>query len=401
MGACCTWSADPAPAPAVPGVYVHLPFCRSLCPYCDFTIALRDPRAYRPLTQALLREWAARAPAAPPPTVYLGGGTPTELPSELLGELLGELTAGGAAREVTVEANPESATAGKLAALRAAGATRLSLGVQSSVPRVLAVLGRNHGVSAARAAFVAAREAGFASVNVDLIFGVPGQTLAEWESTLDEVLGWGPDHLSAYALELDARVPLARAIAAGRLAACPEAEVEAQYAALCRRAGRAGLEHYEISNFCRPGHASRHNQGYWSRAPYVGLGPGAHSFDGARRSWNVRPHRRYVERIAAGESAAEGEERLTQSQHLLERVFLELRTAAGLELGSLPTAVREAAAGWAARQDPRHVALEGDRLRFSEAGFWYSHGLTAELAALLPADRDGGPRRPAPWRTHS
>jgi putative oxygen-independent coproporphyrinogen III oxidase len=385
LGGWGNWSAEAGGAPPeAPGLYVHIPFCRSLCPYCDFTIARSDPGAFEGLVRALAREWELRGAGLQVRSVYLGGGTPTELPSEMLAGLLKLLTAGVSPLEVGLEANPESVTLDKLRAARAAGLTRVSLGVQSTDEALLKTLGRGHSAAQAREAFGHARQAGIPSINVDLMFGLPGQTPEAFDATLDQVLAWGPDHVSAYALELNPKVPLARRIASGRVPALGDAAAEDQYGALCRRLRESGFEHYEVSNFCLPGHRSAHNEGYWQDRAYLGLGPGAHSFDGRVRSWNVRPHRLYAERIRERGDATEGSERPTPEQRRLERVFLALRTSEGLALEALDPAAARAARAWAAGGDPSRVVCDEGRLRFTEAGFWYSQALTAELAAALP-----------------
>ena len=222
------------------------------------------------------------------------------------------------------------------------------------------------------------------------MFGLPGQSAELWARTLDEVLAWGPDHVSAYALELSARVPMARRIAAGGLVALPDAATERMYVHLCERAAGAGYEHYEISNFARPGFRSLHNLGYWTGVPYIGLGPGAHSFDGAVRRWNVRPLWDYIRRALAEGTASGGEELLTPAQLELERLYLYLRTSEGLWLGpggpALGTDTAGATLRWAARQDPELVSAAGDRVRLTERGFWYSDALIADLAAGLPSE---------------
>lgn len=367
------------------GIYVHVPFCRSICPYCDFTVALSDPAQFGALASAILQEAELRAPNLVPSTLYFGGGTPTELPGELLSRLVRGLARAAVGLEVTVEANPESVTAEGMRRLREAGVTRVSLGVQSADPGLLRTLGRGHTLEGARDAYRAIREAGIPTVNVDLMFGLPGQDPSRWEASLDELLSWEPDHLSAYALELNPAVPMARALASGRLRALPDEAGEAQYSRLCARARAAGLEHYEVSNFARPGARSEHNQAYWSGRAYVGLGPGAHSFRESERAWNVRRYREYIRRIQSGESALEGREDLSAGQRLLERIFLGLRTASGVVFGELPSgdreAVAEAARAWAPRQNLEWVALGADRMSFTEAGFWYSQGLTADFIA--------------------
>jgi len=383
----CAPSTDLPGAPDPPGLYVHVPFCRSICPYCDFTVALTDPGALEALAEAVLAEARRRAPGLNPRTLYFGGGTPTELPGAVLARLVRELRGAGRPLEVAVEANPESVTPAKVAALLEAGAGRISLGVQSTRDSMLRTLGRNHSAAQARRAFETLRQEGVPSINVDLMFGLPGQTPGVWAETLQEILAWGPDHVSAYALELSPAVPMARRMAAGRLRPLPEPRAQAQYEQLCGALARAGFEHYEVSNFARAGHASHHNRGYWEGRPYVGLGPGAHSFDGVERSWNVRRYREYLRRIEAGESAREDAERLTPAQRRIEHLMLRLRTAGGWDFGEpgspLGAADRQAALDWAREQNPAHVVADARGLRFTEAGFWYSQGLIADLLGRL------------------
>lgn len=376
------------------GLYVHVPFCRTLCPYCDFTIALTDAAQHQPLADSLLEEARRRAPGLVPETLYFGGGTPTELPAEILANLVRVLSAGGLGVEITVEANPESVTGEMAGALARAGVGRVSLGVQSVDTKMLATLGRGHTAARAREAFKALRVAGIPALNVDLMFGLPGQGLGAWKATVEEILSWEPDHLSAYALELSPAVPMARQLASGARTALPDESAEEQYQWLIDRARGAGFEHYEISNYSRPGRRSRHNEGYWSGRPYVGLGPGAHSYDGRGRRWNVRRYREYIRRIQAGEDAAQGSESLDLGQRMLEHVFLSLRTAEGMRFNRIPEdfppGIQEAALRWAQRQDPSRVRASVEAVALTETGFWYSQGLIAELSACLPSAADGG-----------
>jgi oxygen-independent coproporphyrinogen-3 oxidase len=373
---------------------VHVPFCRTLCPYCDFTIALTDASQVAALGEALLLEAGRRAPGLVPETLYFGGGTPTELPPEILANLARVLSAGAPGVEVTVEANPESVTPEMAGALARAGVGRVSLGVQSADAAMLVALGRGHTAARAREAFQTLREGGIPAINVDLMFGLPGQPLETWKATVEEVLGWEPDHLSAYALELSPTVPMARQLRSGARTALPDESAEEQYLWLIGRARVAGFEHYEISNYARPGRRSRHNEGYWSGRPYVGLGPGAHSFDGRGRRWNVRRYRDYIRRIQAGEDAAEGSESLDANQRLLEHVFLSLRTREGLLFerfpGDFPPGVAAAALRWAGAQDPLWVRASPEGISLTESGFWYSQGLIADLSACLPSALEGG-----------
>jgi putative oxygen-independent coproporphyrinogen III oxidase len=318
------------------GLYVHIPFCLTRCGYCDFNAyAGLDGLAPRYL-RALHAEATLAAPAwdgATIASVFLGGGTPTTRSPDELRALLGHLrdtfdVAPDA--EVTTEANPDTVDEASLGALRDAGFERLSMGAQSFDPEVLAALERVHQPASVRAAFAAARRAGYANVNLDLIYGAQGETIDSWERTLDETIGLAPEHVSAYALTIEPATPLGRAVAAG-ITPEPDADLQADMFALaCERLAGAGYGHYEVSNWARPGYECRHNLGYWERGPYLGLGAGAHSYRDDRRWWNVRPPEDYMERVERGEVPVGGEERLEPSDAYLEEVFLRLRTFEGI-----------------------------------------------------------------------
>ncbi len=317
------------------GIYVHCLFCTRRCPYCDFNVALYREDRVAPFVAALGAEimryaglpWVGRVPAV---SLFFGGGTPSLLPPGAIGGLIADARRGlglVSDAEVTLEANPEGLDAARLAAFRAVGVTRLSLGVQALDDALLARLGREHSAATARRAFAAARAAGFANVSVDLLYACPGQDLATWTATLEEALAWGPEHLSAYALTLEPGTPFGRRPPADLP---DEAVAIAQFERLCERAGAAGLERYEISNFARPGFRSRHNLLYWRREEYLGLGPGAHAALGAARFGNVRAHTRYRAALAADRWPIEWRERLTPAQISGERIVLGLRLAEGI-----------------------------------------------------------------------
>jgi oxygen-independent coproporphyrinogen-3 oxidase len=299
------------------GVYVHVPFCRVRCPYCAFTLVESDGSLHDRFTAKVAAQ--LRASGLDPRTLYFGGGTPSMLGTPSLAALVE--AAGGRPAEITVEANPESFDA---AGLRAAGATRLTLGIQALQDGVLRFLGRTHDAAGARRAW---REASavFDNVCVDLIFGVPGLDLAAWRATLEEVRSWRPAHISLYGLTYEPGTPFARI--KDRL---PEAEERAQYEAAMD--ALSDYRHYEISNWALPGSESLHNRAYWEGRPYRGFGPGAHSFEPGRRWWNVRNVRLWSER----EDPVEGEERLTPEQERIERLLLGLRQDVGVELDEIP-----------------------------------------------------------------
>jgi len=354
------------------GVYVHVPFCAARCGYCDFNTYVPgedgdDRAAYvrAALAEVRLarRVLGDRAPAAS--TVFFGGGTPTLLAPELLAALLDEIRdafglATGA--EVTVEANPETVSPPTLFDLRAAGFTRISLGMQSASAHVLAALDRRHTPGRAVAAAAQARDAGFDRVSLDLIYGAPGETDADWEASLAGALGAGVDHLSAYGLTVEPGTRLGARVRAG-LQRAPEDDVlAARYRAADAVLEDAGLRWYEISNWARDDSARcRHNVGYWRSADWWGIGPGAHSHVGGVRWWNVLHPRAYAARLADGLSPAAGRERLGAAERRTERIMLEVRLADGLALGAddpaaLAAAQREAELG---RLDA--AAFEGGR----------------------------------------
>jgi putative oxygen-independent coproporphyrinogen III oxidase len=364
------------------GIYVHCPYCRTKCPYCDFNVAIHREDRLAPYVAALRAElalyaalpWAGRVPAG---SLFLGGGTPSLLPPEAIAALVADARRGlGLApdAEVTLEANPEGLAPDRLRAFRAAGVTRLSLGVQSLDDDVLDRLGRTHSAADARAAYGAARAAGFDDVNIDLLFANPGEDLAGFTRTLDEVLGWGPDHLSAYALTLEPATPFGRRPPAG----LPDEDLQvAQFETLVERTRHAGLERYEVSNFARPGSRSRHNLGYWRREDYLGLGPGAHGALGAVRYATQRSEPRWRAAVLAGAWAIEGWERLTERQMAGERIVLGLRLAEGIPTEWLERHLADTPGG--GTQAAGVLARRDGRLALTDRGVLISDAIFAEL----------------------
>ncbi|MEU7851588.1 radical SAM family heme chaperone HemW [Micromonospora parva] len=339
------------------GVYVHVPFCASRCGYCDFNTytaaelgggASREGYADTVLAELAL---AARVLGDNPPprvdTVFVGGGTPTLLPADDLARILDGIdrTWGLAAdAEVTTEANPESVTPESLKLLRAAGYTRISLGMQSASPGVLAILDRTHSAGRATAAALEARDAGFAHVNLDLIYGTPGERAEDFAASLEQVVAAGVDHVSAYALIVEDGTRLAARMRRGELA-YPSDDVAAdRYLAAEAALDAAGFSWYEVSNWARSEEARcRHNLLYWTGADWWGLGPGAHSHVGGVRWWNVKHPSAYAQRLAAGASPGLAREVLTTDEAHMEDVMLRLRLASGLPLAVLDAAGRAGA----------------------------------------------------------
>ena len=321
------------------GVYVHIPFCRHRCNYCDFNTYEGLDALHAAYVDALVQEIKrCDYPSRPATSVFFGGGTPTLLPPEQLVRLLRAVhqrfgLAVGA--EVTVEANPETVDERVFDILQAGGFNRVSVGVQSLAPSVLGPLGRTHSPERALAALSAARTAGFASINADLIYGSPWETESDWRSTLEGVIAAGPEHVSAYALTVEEGTPLATLVAGGR---APEVDPDVQAArhgVAEEILGEAGYGRYEVSNWARPGAASRHNLLYWRAGEYAGLGAGAHAHVNGRRSWSLRLPRDFIAAVAAGESTEAGHELLDERGRAAEALVLGLRLTAGVSLVDL------------------------------------------------------------------
>jgi putative oxygen-independent coproporphyrinogen III oxidase len=323
-------------AAASAGLYVHVPFCKGKCPYCDFASGtdlslIPDWLAALSREMAMYRDLALRFD-----TLYLGGGTPSLLAASDLGVLLEGLHVHFAFledTEITLEANPDDLTLEVLKHYRKVGINRLSLGVQSLDDGELAFLGRRHDAGQALLALAGAREAGFAHLGLDLIYGLPGQTLEAWRRTLESVLDFRPEHLSCYQLTVEEGTPLARRQAAGQFQPLSE-ETERQFFLFTSQfLEDRGYLHYEISNFARGReNRSRHNSKYWNHSPYLGLGPAAHSYLEGRRWWNHRSLEAYCQALAAGQAPVAGREELTGEQRRLEAIFLGMRTQNGVNL---------------------------------------------------------------------
>ncbi len=290
------------------GLYVHIPFCATKCPYCDFNTYAGIEALMGPYLAALRSEielWGEILGGPKLETVFFGGGTPSYLPAGSLDKLLDAVRgAFGLAddAEVTAEANPDDLGADKLASLLDAGVNRLSIGVQSLDDGLLRVLGRRHSAREAIDAFNEARSAGFDNVSLDLMYGLPDQTPEQWGATLDSALGLRPSHISMYCLTLEEGTPMERDAAAGRVPV-PDGDLAADmYLAAEVKTAEAGLRHYEISNWAIPGRESRHNLLYWRNRPFLGVGPGAHSYLDGHRFHNIRSPREYIRRMTSGES---------------------------------------------------------------------------------------------------
>nr|WP_306360168.1 radical SAM family heme chaperone HemW [Nocardia sp. CC227C] len=365
------------------GIYIHVPFCATRCGYCDFNTytagELGSSSSPQSWFEALRGELATAArefealPSAVPPveTVFVGGGTPSLLGGDGLADVLDAVRANftlAAGAEVTTESNPESTSPAFFERLRAAGYTRISLGMQSAAAHVLKVLDRTHTPGRAVAAAREARAAGFDHVNLDLIYGTPGETDADLDASIDAVLAAGVDHLSAYSLIVEDGTALARRVRRGELPAPDEDVLAARYERLDARLEQAGLSWYEVSNWAADDAARcRHNLGYWDGGDWLGAGPGAHSHVGGVRWWNVKHPARYADRVATGALPAAGWEPLTAEERYTERVMLTVRLRSGLPLDDLDAAGRAAAArviadGLADRLADRLILTDRGRL---------------------------------------
>ena len=312
-------------------VYVHIPFCRVRCPYCDFNTYAGLQSLIPAYVEALCRVIACRGAASgygAARTLYFGGGTPSLLEPQQVGQIIGAVNAVlplAADSEITLEANPVTADAVRFAGFRAAGVNRLSFGVQSFTDRLLKTLGRDHNAAQATRALRLARHAGFQNVSLDLMYAVPEQSSADWRRDVEQALALAPEHLSLYCLTVEPTTPYARWVGSGRVRLPADDVAADMYAHARERLAANGYEHYEISNWALPGKEGRHNQVYWRCEPYLGLGAGAHGYLHGIRTAEIRAPRDYIERGLQGESTVESTETITPPEAAEESIFLNLR----------------------------------------------------------------------------
>ena len=394
---------EPTEQPQPHHLYVHVPFCRLVCAYCDFvTVGGRAAEIPR-YVDALLAELAVRPAPGELRTIYFGGGTPSLLDGIQVERVVSaalDRWNSAAAEEITLEANPSERERPDWAGLRAAGVTRISLGVQSLRDLQLAALARGHTAREARDAYRAARDAGFDNVSIDLIYGIPGQSLDDWRAGLHAALELAPDHVSCYALQL--------ALAPDEWAAPPrpgalrwrarvtrrqnDALASDQYLVAEEVLDAAGFGHYELSSWARPGRESRHNSAYWARRPYTGVGAGAHSYDGAAmRSWNVRHLEGYLRAAEAGERPMADREELDEPTRAFEALALGLRRLDGMSRGAFAAEfgedpIERFAAEVADGRARDLLAMDGDSLRLTAHGRLFASD--ACLLFLPHADPD-------------
>ena len=373
------------------GFYVHVPFCSVRCGYCDFNTytatelgggASQASYADTAIAEIRLARRVLGGVDVPVETVFFGGGTPTLLPARDLARILAAIDTEfglAAGAEVTTESNPDSVELADLEVLREAGFTRLSFGMQSAVPHVLATLDRTHDPRRVPAVVQWARDAGFDQVSLDLIYGTPGESIADWETSLDAALACSPDHVSAYALIVEDGTALARQIRRGEIPMPDDDDLADKYLLADERLSGQGLAWYEVSNWASgPDQECRHNVLYWTGADWWGAGPGAHSHVGGVRWWNVKHPSAYAARLADDASPAHARELLSDEDRRVERVLLELRLAAGLPLDVLDAAGRALVPELAERG---LLVAGGNRLVLTQPGRLLADGVVRDLLA--------------------
>jgi oxygen-independent coproporphyrinogen-3 oxidase len=369
----------------VPHLYVHVPFCARRCSYCDFSIAVRSATPVEEYLDATRKELGGLThdiANSVLDTVYFGGGTPSRLGGNGVSDLLGIIrdhTQVAAGAEITLEANPDDVNDVAVAHWVAAEVNRVSLGSQSFDSRALDWMHRTHNSGQIGTAVATLRRGGITNISLDLIFALPSHLNRSWKHDLEKALELTPNHLSLYGLTVEAQTPIARWADRGASVQGSEEEYEEEFLEAHSVLCDAGFEHYEVSNFARPGFRSHHNSAYWTGAAYVGVGPSAHSFDGSTRRWNVSAYSEWVRRLASGETVIAGAESLTSENRDAEEVYLGLRTNRGLGVSEthLSTVRRWEAAGWAILDDP----LDQPRIRLTPSGWLRLDSLAAELAA--------------------
>ena len=371
----------------MPGIYAHIPFCRSRCIYCGFysTTCLDLRTRY---VDALCREMELRKDyiGGTFGTIYLGGGTPSQLDPADIGRLLAYIykvyrIADDA--EVTIECNPDDVTPGFTDALKAMPVNRVSMGVQTFSDARLRFLHRRHNAEEAAQAVTRLRRAGIGNISIDLMFGFPGETMQDWQADVDRALSLAPEHISAYSLMYEEGTALQRMLEQGEVKEIDEELSLAMYDALTDRLARAGYEHYEISNFARPGFRSRHNSSYWHQEPYIGLGAAAHSFDLRSRQWNTADLEAYISAIEKGHIPMEREPLDTRTTYN-DIVTTALRTSDGIPLERLTARLGAAFTEYLTKEAAPYIARglmeqRGSNLRLTRRGIYISDAVMSDL----------------------
>lgn len=370
------------------GIYIHIPFCKKRCIYCDF---FSDTRMHlrKNYVDALCRELDMRYAElenAPVHTIYIGGGTPSQLSGEELVRIFDALSLHlplSACKEITLEANPDDLKADYITMLKHTPINRISMGIQSFDDDDLLFLNRRHTAAQAEEAFIWCREAGFENISIDLIYGLPGQTIQGWQSNLRRATALRPAHISAYSLIYEEGTALFRMLESGKVSECDDELSLDMFDCLIDTLEAAGYEHYEISNFALPGMYSQHNTSYWLDVPYLGLGPSAHSYDGKCRRWNIKDISGYMNKISHGSNAYETEILDTNSRYN-DMILTSLRTMWGLSLRCIEENfgrdMREYCQALAKPYiDTGKLVLSGDNLKLTRSGLFVSDSIMSDL----------------------
>ena len=364
-------------------LYIHVPFCARRCSYCDFAIAVRRVVPSERYVEVIAKEWDLWQPhpvwreSPEIATIYFGGGTPSRLQPEAIAQLI-EIVRGrrevAAGAEITLEANPDDVTPPAAARWAAAGVNRVSLGAQSFDPAMLAWMHRTHRAEQVAPAMETLRGAGITNISLDLIFGLPRALARDWPRDLEAALALDPTHLSLYGLTIEPRTPLGRWAGRGEITPVPEDSYAAEFLHTVGTLRALGWDHYEVSNAARPGFRSVHNSAYWRRAPYIGLGPSAHSGFGAERHWNIREWEAYLAAVEAGRFPQLAGEVVDLDSARIEDLYLGLRTTEGAPSHLIPadTAAAWARAGWGSES--------GGRFRLSAEGWLRLDALVAQAS---------------------
>lgn len=377
------------------GLYVHIPFCPQICPYCAFASLRGVDHLHERYVEALCKELQslrALRPPEPLQTVFFGGGTPTQIDPALIGKVLetaDEVFGTASDVEITVEANPGTVDRQKFAHLRSLGCNRLSLGVQSFDDIALKKLGRVHSSEEAERAFVAAREAGFSNVSIDLIFSVPALADSVWKGSIEKAISLQPDHISAYALTIEEGTLFAKRERDGKWVGLTEDDDAMQYDWTRRRLLDAEFEQYEVSNFARSGLRSRHNWGYWTGVEYLGIGLSAHSFVGGERFWNVKDIETYLEKVEGETSPVLGRETVSEQTAFRERFWLGLRTAEGVNLSEKEWVILGADRRFAQFVDAEFISVDRGLITLADKGWNLADVLAIEITDILENATEG------------
>lgn len=369
------------------GIYIHVPFCKTRCAYCDFYTGTNEARMDE-LADALRREAQLRTQEVDEPvkTIYFGGGTPSRLKArhfDKIFDTLRRIFSIEPAAEITVEANPDDLSDAYVRMLAALPVNRLSIGIQSFNDGELNFLKRRHSAREAIEAVRRCQRNGFDNISIDLMYGLPGQTLETWDSNLRQALSLEVPHISSYHLIYEDKTPMYRLLKTGRIRAVDEEDSRAMFALLIDRLTAKGYIHYEISAFGKKGFLSRHNSSYWLNEKYLGLGPAAHSFDGLRRSFNIPSLTRYLNGVKSGQLARETEN-LDANERYNEAVMTGLRTMWGLSMEDIRARFGEGLQRYCLQNARKYLdagllVMDGDRLRMTREGIFISNGIMSDL----------------------